>query len=145
MSEKRQKLSGHGYRQNAKEKAERIKEELKHMPKIQSFFSNRGTAGGSVPVETEQVAEGQQYIEDNTTEPVATSEIIYANEEANIDLVFSSDPMDWDRNSEKLKDYLAINGITQNKNADFSLSARKYSDRTRSFSNFLQTAEWRTV
>ncbi|XP_040195195.1 zinc finger MYM-type protein 1-like [Rana temporaria] len=136
MSEKRQKLSGHAYRKNAKEKAERIKEELKHMPKIQRFFSNRGTAGGSVPVETEQVAEGQQYIQDNTTEPVATSAIINANEEANIDLEFSSDPVDWDRDSEKLKDYLAINGITQNKNADFSLSARKYSDRTRSFSNF---------
>lgn len=42
----------------------------------------------------------------------------------------SKDPTDWEINND-LIDHIALNGIPQNIDSDFSLSAQKYTDRTR--------------
>ncbi|KAG8451982.1 hypothetical protein GDO86_003968 [Hymenochirus boettgeri] len=54
-----------------------------------------------------------------------------------MDIQFTSDPVDWNTHCEKLKDHIALYGIKQNKDADFSLSVRHYADRARCMSDKL--------
>ncbi|OCU00520.1 hypothetical protein XELAEV_18006298mg [Xenopus laevis] len=79
-------------------------------------------------------AEGTQ--EEPCEEISSPSSMILENKSFEDNLNFSSDPVDWDKQNEKLKDFVAFHGVNQNKEADFSSSVRHYPDKSREAVSF---------
>uniref|UniRef100_A0A1B8Y1W6 TTF-type domain-containing protein n=1 Tax=Xenopus tropicalis TaxID=8364 RepID=A0A1B8Y1W6_XENTR len=95
-------------------------------------------ADNSSLMTTDEVTEKQPCEE--ISSPL-TSLRLSENKSLEDELHFSSDPVDWDKQDEKLKDFLAFNGVSQNKEADFSSSVRHYPDKSRCMSDTLFKSE----
>ena len=76
MSGKRKKHSGHAYRELAKQKAKRLKEQLDSTPKLQTFFKQGNTKAGDHddPHCTHQQSETKDMPVEPKTDTVVISE-----------------------------------------------------------------------
>ena len=129
MSEKRKRLSGHTYRTIAKEKEKRFKEQLANTPKLETFFGPaQSTANQEKSIDLKETYDIDKFESDDCTAGQSSeSEIKEVSLKKG---EISDDPADWQINNE-LIDYIALHGIPQNTEVDFTPSARKYNDQTR--------------
>ncbi|XP_044127177.1 zinc finger MYM-type protein 1-like [Bufo gargarizans] len=151
MSDGRKRLSGAGYRKNAKIRREKQARELEQTGKIEQFFTK--------PVASSNTEQGEEVVEDLTADicetdvatscsydtSIATSSTSIARETETsesgpsssvefddpvVQIGVSSDPAEWVLN-DCTRDHVAKHGIIQNENLDFTQSRRLYADHSR--------------
>lgn len=133
----RKRLSGAQYRSLAKEKRKKDEAALKKVPRLDVYM--KSTSKNSAQEETlspSEIVEDQ----DETLPPNKITEdqekTLPPNESRGgtsnvVDELFtpSADPFNWEK-TDKTRDYIAMNGIKQNKESDFSKSKHEYKDGT---------------
>lgn len=145
MSGASDKLSGYQFKKKREEREEKEQFLLKKIPKISSFFS--GSRNDDPSEECSTSTDKPEIVKatasKNETGAVAESKFENiidnsGNEKKNhaTDFTFSQDPALWKIN-EQLRDHVALNGVSQNSEADFSTSQRRYPDKVRFISKNL--------
>ncbi|XP_039306752.1 zinc finger MYM-type protein 1-like [Solenopsis invicta] len=148
MSDGRKRLSGYQFRKNAKEKREKEEKVLKQTATLELFFSKSNSTSVACAStrnnnsETEAVKRDSILNQSTTAVCKEENDIIIKDvekETTTINEIVSTcdkDPAKWILN-ESTRDYFAVNRFIQNKDADFKLSKREYSDQARYFSSSL--------
>ncbi|XP_018362137.1 PREDICTED: uncharacterized protein LOC108760594 [Trachymyrmex cornetzi] len=121
MSDGRKRLSGSQY--NKLRQIKKLKEEIisNKTSKIDIFFK---------PLNEFVKVVQQNADPDINSESYVTSSSYDTIDNAYADQILPSDPVEWPIN-DYTRDYVAMYGYKQNKNADFSKSKRQYTDKTR--------------
>ncbi|XP_054729997.1 zinc finger MYM-type protein 5-like [Anastrepha obliqua] len=146
MSDGGQRLSGHAYKKRALEKNNKEKEVLNKTPKLHNCFTKKhGTEEKAGPEKDCLVLENKDdndvtvkflsnislfHPDASTKEKEEIKNLATSDETTDIksnEKMMNDDPGTWII-SDFIRDYVAENGCSQNKNLDFSITERVYSD-----------------
>lgn len=129
----RKRLSGAQYRSLAKDKRKREEDALRKVPRLDVFI--KSTPRSSCQEETPSPSEAvEDYGETSTPNKSKDEKKLLSNESeggtsivADEPFTISADPFLWEK-TDKTRDYIAMNGVKQNKEGDFSKSKHQFTD-----------------
>ncbi|CAH2283889.1 Hypothetical predicted protein [Pelobates cultripes] len=124
MSDGQKRLSGAGYRKNAKIRREKQARELDQIGKMYLFFSK--------PVAS-NTKQGEEVVKDLNADICETDVVATCSYDTSLSTSstgVSSDPAEWVLNDCN-RDHVAKHGIIQSENLDFTQSRRLYADHSR--------------